>query len=83
MTSLDETIRVGNSIVTDRNLDPKAFDWQAAFPKVFQDGGFDVVIGNPPYVRQEWLSPIKPYLQGPTARFTAWPTCTSTSTSWG
>ena len=24
-------------------------------------GGFDVVIGNPPYVRQEWLSPFKPY----------------------
>ncbi|RJO64294.1 MAG: hypothetical protein C4523_18725 [Myxococcales bacterium] len=28
-----------------------------------QSGGFDVVIGNPPYVRQELLSPIKPYLQ--------------------
>ena len=28
-----------------------------------ESGGFDVVIGNPPYIRQEWLSPIKPYLQ--------------------
>ncbi len=27
------------------------------------EGGFDVVIGNPPYVRQELLSPIKPYLK--------------------
>ncbi|MFM6395456.1 MAG: Eco57I restriction-modification methylase domain-containing protein, partial [Planktothrix sp.] len=26
-------------------------------------GGFDVVIGNPPYVRQELLSSIKPYLK--------------------
>jgi type I restriction-modification system DNA methylase subunit len=27
-----------------------AFDWKAAFPSVFKAGGFDVVIGNPPYV---------------------------------
>ena len=26
-----------------------AFDWKAAFPQVFIQGGFDVVIGNPPY----------------------------------
>ena len=29
---------------------PKAFDWQAAFPEVFAQGGFDVVVGNPPYI---------------------------------
>jgi hypothetical protein len=28
-----------------------AFDWQAAFPEVFSDGGFDCVIGNPPYIK--------------------------------
>ena len=44
-------------------LHPKAFDWQAAFPEVFAKGGFDVVVANPPYVRQELLSPIKPYLE--------------------
>jgi hypothetical protein len=27
------------------------FDWKAAFPEVFSHGGFDCVIGNPPYVR--------------------------------
>lgn len=27
-----------------------AFDWQQAFPDVFEQGGFDYVIGNPPYV---------------------------------
>jgi hypothetical protein len=35
-----------------------AFHWQAAFPQVFIAGGFDVVIGNPPYIRiqalKEW-----------------------------
>jgi type I restriction-modification system DNA methylase subunit len=40
---------------------PKAFDWQAAFPEVFAQGGFDVVVGNPPYIRQEWIAPFKPY----------------------
>ncbi len=28
-----------------------AFDWHASFPKVFKKGGFDCVIGNPPYVK--------------------------------
>jgi hypothetical protein len=34
------------------------FDWNAAFPKIMKTGGFDAVIGNPPYVRiqtmKEW-----------------------------
>jgi type I restriction-modification system DNA methylase subunit len=76
LTSLDHTIRVGNSLIADPAVHPKAFDWQAAFPEVFSPlplgegpgvraatGGFDVVVANPPYVRQELLGPIKPYLQ--------------------
>ncbi|MCG8587214.1 MAG: Eco57I restriction-modification methylase domain-containing protein, partial [Pirellulales bacterium] len=63
LTSLDHTIRVGNSIVSDPAVHPRAFDWQDTFPEVFDAGGFDVVVGNPPYVRQELLSPIKPYLE--------------------
>ena len=35
-----------------------AFNWKAAFPRIFTAGGFDAVIGNPPYIRiqamQEW-----------------------------
>jgi len=63
LTSLDHSIRVGNSIIADRAIHPRAFDWQSTFPEVFEQGGFDVVVGNPPYVRQEWISPFKPYLQ--------------------
>jgi hypothetical protein len=77
LTTLDHTIRVGNSIIADPGIDPKSLDWQAAFPEVFSPrplagkgpgvraavGGFDVVVANPPYVRQELLSPIKPYLE--------------------
>ena len=61
LTSLDHCIREGNSVVSDPAVHPKAFDWQAAFPEVFAQGGFDVVVGNPPYLRQEWLAPFKPY----------------------
>ncbi|MEO8350928.1 MAG: DNA methyltransferase [Chthoniobacteraceae bacterium] len=61
LTSLDHTIREGNSVVSDPAVDPKAFDWHAAFPEVFAQGGFDVVVGNPPYIRQEWLAQFKPY----------------------
>ncbi len=62
LTALDRNFRVGNSLVADPALDPKAFDWHAAFPEVFAADGFDAVVGNPPYVRQELLGPLKPYL---------------------
>ena len=39
------------------------FVWQVEFSEVFQEGGFDIVIGNPPYVRQELIRPIKPTLK--------------------
>lgn len=39
-----------------------AFDWNTEFPAVMKSGGFDAVIGNPPYVRiqalKEW-APIE------------------------
>jgi hypothetical protein len=38
------------------------FDWHAEFPKIMPAGGFDAVIGNPPYVRQEMLADFKSYL---------------------
>jgi methylase of polypeptide subunit release factors len=63
LTSLDHNIREGNSVVSDPAVHPKAFDWHAAFPEVFAQGGFDVIIGNPPYVRQELLTPYKPWLE--------------------
>src|ERR1035437_5998684 len=63
LTSLDHTIREGNGIISDPAVHPKAFDWQAAFPRVFAQGGFDVVVGNPPYIRQELLTPFKPWLE--------------------
>ncbi len=63
LTSLDHNIIIGNSVVSDPAVHPKALDWHAAFPKVFAAGGFDVVIGNPPYVRQEWIKEYKSHLE--------------------
>ncbi len=39
----------------------RPFNYTVAFPEVFRQDGFDAVIGNPPYVRQEWLSAQKKY----------------------
>ena len=64
LKGIGENIRCGNSLVgadieeicptisDDINelQATNAFDWQQAFPNVFEQGGFDYVIGNPPYV---------------------------------
>jgi hypothetical protein len=63
LTDLDDNIQFGNSIVDTKAVDVNAFEWEAKFAKVFAEGGFDVAVGNPPYVRQEFLSHVKPYLQ--------------------
>ena len=39
------------------------FLWHLLFQDVFKDGGFDIVIANPPYVRQELIKEQKPFLQ--------------------
>lgn len=61
LTNLDRNIQQGNSVVSDPAVHPEALDWRAAFPHVFAAGGFDVVVGNPPYVRQEWIKEYKPH----------------------
>ncbi len=63
LSNLAENVVQGNSVVADAQVDPLAFDWHARFPRVFRNGGFDAVIGNPPYVRQEHLGSIKEHLQ--------------------
>jgi hypothetical protein len=37
-----------------------AFDWKSTFPQAFAQGGFDVVIGNPPYIRIQTLQETTP-----------------------
>ena len=64
LTTLENNIKCGNSLIKDKEfVKDLAFDWEKEFPEIFKNGGFDIVIGNPPYVRQESIKEIKPYLE--------------------
>ena len=72
LPDLSANIRCGNSLIGPDFYDGKlpdllseedryrinCFNWKAEFPEVFTAGGFDAVIGNPPYIRiqtmKEW-----------------------------
>lgn len=65
LPDLGKNIQCGNSLIgpdyyesqqlmmelgdNEESYRVNAFDWKGAFPQVFIQGGFDVVIGNPPY----------------------------------
>ncbi|MDI9336922.1 MAG: N-6 DNA methylase [Alphaproteobacteria bacterium] len=74
LPALEDNIKCGNSLIDtdyydtqidfgeDRTIKP--FSWQKGFPKIFKKGGFDVVIGNPPYVFTrdvDWSDDVKNY----------------------
>jgi type I restriction-modification system DNA methylase subunit len=75
LPDLGDNIKCGNSLIgwdyfegqlipDEKELERvNPFDWQRNFPLVFARGGFDAVIGNPPYVRQETLGDDKKYFQ--------------------
>ena len=51
LSILSNNIKCGNSLIDDPEVaGEKAFDWNKEFAEIMQNGGFDVVIGNPPYV---------------------------------
>jgi hypothetical protein len=69
LPSLEGNIKCGNSLIAPQDLGALApdadelrrinpFPWKSEFPAIFKAGGFDVVVGNPPYIRiqtmQEW-----------------------------
>ena len=60
---LNENIKVGNSLISgsetelrsyfgDRWEETRPFNWALEFPDIMNGGGFDIVIGNPPYVKE-------------------------------
>ncbi|MGD9664084.1 MAG: DNA methyltransferase, partial [Novosphingobium sp.] len=65
LDSLDANLRVGDSLIEDSSFAYRShgFEWKTAFPDIFAEGGFDVVLGNPPYVRMELIKPMKPWLE--------------------
>ena len=77
LPDLADNIKCGNSLIgpdfyQGKQLDLfdevemlriNAFDWDAEFATIMRGGGFDAVIGNPPYVRMEEFKDIKQYLR--------------------
>jgi len=54
LSILSNNIKCGNSLIDDPEVaGDKAFDWNKEFPEIMSKGGFDVVIGNPPYVSHD------------------------------
>lgn len=58
---LGDNIKCGNSLISPNDLDfgelsseeifeINPFDWKEQFSEIFENGGFDAIIGNPPYV---------------------------------
>lgn len=61
-SSLSSSLR---EVITVRARELRLFHWELAFPDVFSgssESGFDLLIGNPPWVRQELFRPWKPLL---------------------
>ncbi|TVZ27635.1 TaqI restriction endonuclease [Gillisia sp. Hel_I_86] len=57
LNDLSSTIKCGNSLIDDKKVaGDKAFKWEEEFPEIFKNGGFDVVIGNPPYVQSHSMT---------------------------
>ena len=56
LNNLTSNIKCGNSLIDSKSIaGDKAFKWEEEFPKIFEKNGFDVIIGNPPYVPLEEL----------------------------
>jgi type I restriction-modification system DNA methylase subunit len=54
---LEQNIKCGNSLIDDEKVvGNKAFKWEEQFSDIKKEGRFDVVIGNPPYVRIQTLN---------------------------
>ncbi|RKF04556.1 TaqI restriction endonuclease [Tenacibaculum lutimaris] len=64
LNDLSSNIKCGNSLIDSKTVaGDKAFNWQEQFPQVFAKGGFDVIIGNPPYVNLERMKEVSIALQ--------------------
>jgi type I restriction-modification system DNA methylase subunit len=55
---LKQNIKMGNSLIDSEDVSgSKAFNWEKEFKEIMSEGGFDVIIGNPPYVDIKQLDP--------------------------
>jgi adenine-specific DNA-methyltransferase len=73
-TAVIEKLEAEIEAIKSNKIYENAFEWRFEFPEVLDDDGsfvgFDAVIGNPPYIRQEEFAEIKPYLKQSYRTFT-------------
>lgn len=63
LNDLSNNIKCGNSLIDSKTVaGDKAFNWHEQFTQIFAKGGFDVVIGNPPYVARSLDDGTKNYI---------------------
>jgi len=75
LPNLADNIKCGNSLIgsdyftgclvpdADEIKQIKPFDWKHGFPDAMKAGGFNCIIGNPPYIRMETFKALKTYLK--------------------
>lgn len=60
LETLDNNIKCGNSLIDDPAVaGDKAFNWNTEFADIMESGGFDVIVGNPPYTYRNSISDIE------------------------
>lgn len=52
VSALEERRKLPDLIKNIKNGNSLTFDWHGEFPEVFKQEGFDVIIGNPPYIKE-------------------------------
>ncbi len=55
LIDLSKNIIQGNSLIDNKEVDKYAFEWNKKFKEIMDNGGFDIIIGNPPYIRVEYI----------------------------
>lgn len=87
LPSLDRQIKSGNSLVSEEEWEAaqgamtaqlsakvNPFNWAAEFPHEIERGGFDIIVGNPPYIRIQNMANYSPeevaYYQNPRSPYT-------------
>ncbi len=65
LNNLSDNIKCGNSLIDSKTIaGDKAFKWEDEFSEILSKGGFNVVIGNPPYVNMnKFPKPIHKYFE--------------------